>query len=105
MLQYFDLGYLGIKDDFPKLNCALPFKKKNLGRGKIGVKAEELQAEQRAFNRALASERVIVEHTNSRLKKFRIFGDEFRNRLKRYDLVTDIVCGLVNFRISGRLFI
>jgi hypothetical protein len=100
-----DLGYLGIKDDFPKLNCALPFKKKNPGRGKIGVKAEELPSEQKAFNKALASERVIVEHTNSRVKKFRIFGDEFRNRLRRYDVVTDIVCGLVNFRIAGKLII
>jgi hypothetical protein len=103
--QYFDLGYLGIKDDYPKLNCALPFKKKNPGRGKIGVKAEELPAEQKAFNKVLASERVIVEHTNSRVKKFRIFGDEFRNRLCRYDVMTDIVCGLVNFRIAGKLII
>jgi len=100
-----DLGYLGIKDDYPELNCALPFKKKNPGRGKIGVKAEELSSEQKAFNKALASERVIVEHTNSRVKKFRIFGDEFRNRLRRYDVVTGIVCGLINFRISGKLII
>jgi hypothetical protein len=83
----------------------LPFKKKNPGRGKIGVKAKALSIEQRAFNKALAAERVVVEHTNSRVKKFRIFGDEFRNRLRRYDVVTDIVCGLVNFRIAGKLVI
>jgi hypothetical protein len=100
-----DLGYLGIRVDFPKLNCMLPFKKKNPGRGKRGVKAEELSPEQKAFNKALASERVVSEHTNSRVKKFRIFGDAFRNRLKRYDLVTDIICGLVNFRIAGKLSI
>lgn len=52
-----DLGYLGIKDDYPDLNCVLPFKKKNPGRGKIGVKAQELSDEQKAFNKALASER------------------------------------------------
>jgi len=100
-----DLGYLGIKDDYPKLNCMLPIKKKNPGRGKIGVKAKELSAEQKAFNTELATQRVVVEHTNSRVKKFRIFGDEFRNRLKRYDMVTGIVCGLVNFRIAGKLAI
>ena len=100
-----DLGYLGIKADYPKLNCMLPFKKKNPGRGKHGVKAQELLAEQQAFNKALAKERVVVEHTNSRVKKFHIFGDEFRNRLKRYDIMTDIVCGLVNFRIAGTLAI
>lgn len=100
-----DLGYVGIKDDYPKLNCVLPIKKKNPGRGKIGVKAQGLSEEQKAFNKALASERVVVEHTNSRIKKFRIFGDEFRSRLRRYDLVTDIVCGLVNFRMAAKLAI
>ena len=100
-----DLGYLGIKADYPKLNCDLPFKKKNLGRGKVGVKAEELSDEQKAYNKALAKKRVVVEHTNFRAKKFRIFGEEFGNRLRRYDLVTDIVCGLVNFRIAGKLSI
>jgi hypothetical protein len=32
-----DLGYLGIRVDCLKLNCMLPFKKKNFGRGKRGV--------------------------------------------------------------------
>ena len=100
-----DLGYLGIKDDFPKLNCMLPFKKKNPGGGKIGVEAEELSDEQKAFNKALATERVVVEHTNSRVKKYHVFGDEFRNRLKHYDMMTNIVCGLVNFRVLGKLAI
>jgi hypothetical protein len=100
-----DLGYLGIKLDFPKLNCMLPIKKKNPGRGKRGVKAKELSVEQRASNKLLAKESVVVEHTNSRVKKFHIFEDEFRNRLKRYDVMTDIVCGLVNFRIAGTLVI
>ena len=100
-----DLGYLGIKDDYPNLNCVLPIKKKNPGRGKVGVKAQELSAEQKAFNKELASERVVVEHTNSRVKKFLIWGGEFRNRPKRYDVMTDIVSGLINFRILGSLTI
>jgi hypothetical protein len=100
-----DLGYLGIKVDYPKLNCVLPIKKKNPGRGKIGVKAPELSPDQKAFNKELASEHVVVEHTNSRVKKFLIWGGEFRNRLKRYDVMTDIVSGLINFRILGSLTI
>src|ERR1035437_2665236 len=100
-----DLGYLGIKDDYLDLNCMLPIKRKNPGRGKRGVKAKELSLEQKAFNMSLAKERVVVEHTNSRVKKFRIFGGEFKNRLRRYDIMTDIVCGLVNFRIAGKLII
>ena len=100
-----DLGYLGIRDDYPNLYCMLPIKRKNPGRGKRGVKAKELSLEQKVFNKAFAKERVVVEHTNSRVKKFRIFGDEFRNRLKRYDVMSDIVCGLVNFRVAGTLVI
>ena len=100
-----DLGYAGIKKDYPELNCMLPIKRKNPGRGKRGMRGPELSPEQKAFNKALAKERVVVEHTNSRIKKFRIWGDEFRNRLRHYELMTDIVCGIVNFRISGSLTI
>jgi hypothetical protein len=98
-----DLGYKGIETDYPKLNCILPFKRKNPGRGKRGVKGPELSAEQKAFNNELSKDRIVVEHTFSRLKKFRIWADEFRNRLKHYDKATDIVCGLINFRTTGTL--
>ena len=37
----------------------------------------------------------------SRMKKFRVMTHEFRNRLRHYDAMTDIVCGLVNLRILG----
>jgi hypothetical protein len=32
----------------------------------------------------------VVEHTVSRLKKFHIWADEFRNRLKQYDKTTKV---------------
>jgi hypothetical protein len=35
--------------------------------------------------------RVIVEHSVSRIKKFGIMGTKFRNKLGRYDHVSDIV--------------
>jgi hypothetical protein len=100
-----DLGYAGVQSDYPKLNCLVPFKRRSPGRGKRGMRGQELSVEQKAFNKALAKERVVVEHTNSRVKKFRIFGDEFRNRLKHYNIMTDVVCGLVNFRVAGTLII
>jgi hypothetical protein len=100
-----DLGYKGVERDYPKLNCVLPFKRNNPGRGKRGVKGPELSADQKAFNHELSRERIVVEHTFSRLKKFHMWADEFRNHLKRYDKVTDIVCGLVNFRTTGTLVI
>ena len=42
VLLGFDLGYLGVKGNFFNLNCVLPFKKKNSGRGKVGVRAQGL---------------------------------------------------------------
>jgi DDE superfamily endonuclease/Helix-turn-helix of DDE superfamily endonuclease len=97
----FDLGYKGVMKDFPELNCVHPFKRRGRGRGHRGEKAEDLTPEQKAFNRELSKQRVVVEHTISRVKKFRMMGEEFRNRLKRYDVMTDIVSGLVNLRILG----
>ena len=100
--QYFDRGYDGVGKHFPDIRCAIPFKRRGRGRGHGGEKAPDLTPEQKAFNSELSSERVVVEHTISRMKKFRIMADEFRNRLKHYDVMTDIVSVLVNLRILGR---
>jgi hypothetical protein len=78
-------------------------KRRSPGRGKRGVKAKELTCEEKAYNLALSKERVVVEHTISRLKKYRVMAQVFRNHLRHYDTVTDIVCGLVNLRILGTL--
>lgn len=99
--QDFDRGYKGVEKDFPGLKCAIPFKKRGPGRGHRGEKAPDLTPEQKAFNKQLSKERVVVEHTISRLKKFGIFGQEFRNRLRFYDRMTDIVCGMINARITN----
>ncbi len=87
-----DLGYDGIQNDFPELNALIPFKRRN---------GRKLTPNQKRFNKVLAKARVVVEHTISRMKKFNIFGQEFRSRLRHYDIMTEIVSGLVNFRILG----
>jgi len=100
--RVFDLGYKGVANDFPELNYIHPFKKKKTpGRGHKGEKAQPLTPEQKAFNKQLSKQRVVVEHTISRAKKFNIFGQEYRNRLRFYDGMTDIVSGLINARIMG----
>ena len=86
-----DLGYLGVQNDFPTVKSVLPFRKKR--------KKGELSDEERAYNRKHSQLRIIVEHAICRIKKFGIMGTKFRNRLKRYDHASDIVSGLVNFRI------
>jgi hypothetical protein len=97
--QNFDRGYDGVRNYFPDLKCVIPFKRRSPGRGHRGGKAADITPEQKKFNRILSKARVVVEHTISRLKKFNIFGQEYRNRLKYYDVMTVIVSGLVNLKI------
>jgi hypothetical protein len=88
-----DLGYLGVKSDFPTVKYVLPFRKR---------RKSELSDEEKRYNGKHSKLRVIIEHTISRIKKFGIMGTKFRNRLGRYDHASDIVSGLVNFRIMMR---
>lgn len=85
-----DLGYQGVAKDFPSLKTRLPVKKK---------KGEPLGRAEKKYNKKLSRERVIVEHSIARLKKFGIMGDKFRNKIKGYDDAFSIVSGLVNFRL------
>ena len=90
VINVVDLGYLGIESDFPEQLSALPYKKKrNL----------ELSQEEKEYNVIHAKKRIVIEHTISRLKKYRILSDVFRNKLRKYNKVSDIVSGLVNYRI------
>ncbi len=84
-----DSGYQGIKDDFPEIKSRIPRKKQ---------KGKKRTKEDKRFNKKLSKERVIVENTIGKMKKFGILGGEFRNRLNRYDTMTSIVSGLVNLR-------
>jgi hypothetical protein len=88
--NYFDLGYKGVKNDFPNMKAVLPVKKK---------RNIELTKKEKRYNKRHSRQRVIVEHTICRIKKFGIMGNKYRNRLKRYDVMSDIVSGLVNYRI------
>jgi DDE superfamily endonuclease len=86
-----DLGYLGIQKDFHTVKSVLPYRKKR--------KSELSMEERRRYNKKHAKLRIVVEHTICRIKKFGIIGSKFRNRLRRYDVISNIVSGLINFRI------
>ncbi len=85
-----DLGYLGVETDFPDQLSALPYKKK---------RNQFLSDDEKDYNTIHSKKRIIVEHTISRLKKYRIMSDIFRNKLRKYNKVSDIVAGLINYRI------
>jgi hypothetical protein len=88
-----DLGYLGVEKDFPEQLSALPFKRK---------RNQDLSPEEKEYNRIHSKERIVIEHTICRLKKYRIMSDVFRNKLRKYNKVSDTVAGLINYRILNQ---
>ncbi len=92
VVNVLDLGYLGVETDFPEQLSALPYKKK---------RNQDLSQEEKEYNKIHSKKRIIIEHTICRLKKYRIMNnDVFRNRLRKYNKISDIVAGLlVNYRM------
>ena len=85
-------GFLGVKKDFPEQKSSLPIKKE---------KGCELSSLEKDYNRDHSKRRIVIEHVICRLKKYRIMKDVFRNRLRKYNKVSDIVSGLINYRIMN----
>lgn len=84
-----DKGFQGI--------CAIhpfsltPFKKPRKG---------ELTAEQKSFNRLLSSFRMLIEHVNRRIKRFKILQIRYRNKQRKHLLRVSLICGLYNFELG-----
>jgi hypothetical protein len=89
----FDLGYLGIEKDFHDQISSTPNRKK---------RNQVLSDDHKNYNKNHSKKRIVIEHTICRLKKYRIMSDIFRNRLRKYDRISDIVSGLVNYRIMNQ---
>ena len=86
----FDLGYHGLEKRFSNKISCLPNKmKSNL----------ESTQEKIEYNENHSKKRIAIEHKICRLKKFRILADMFRNKLKKYDKISNIVSGLINYRL------
>ena len=95
VVNVLDLGYFGVETDFPEQLSALPYKKKR--------NQQELSQEEKEYNKIHSKKRIVIEHTICRLKKYRILNDVFRNRLRKYNRISNIVAGLVNYRIMNHL--
>jgi hypothetical protein len=92
VMNLYDLGFLGVEKDYPNQKSSLPIKRE---------KGCDLTAEENEYNRNHSAKRIVIEHAICMIKKYRIMNDVFRNRLKKYDKVSDIVSGLVNYRIMN----
>jgi len=93
VVNVFDLGYLGVEKDCPEQLSALPYKRK---------RNCERSVEEKEYNKIHSKKRIVVEHAICRLKKYRIMSDIFRNKLRKYNKVSDIIAGLVNYRIFNQ---
>ena len=94
---YADRGYQGANDVLGSLMMITPIKKK---RGKNGEKSKKLTPVQKEYNRILSKIRIYVEHAIRRVKRWRIMGNTYRNPLKNYDSINNVVCGLVNYQLQ-----
>ena len=81
-----DSGYQGIVRIHA--NAVLPKKRS---------KKNPLTKDDKAFNRAISSERVTNEHVIGFIKRFKIVADRYRNRRKRFGLRFNLICGICNF--------
>ena len=80
-----DSGYRGLGKHHP--NSQIPHKKS---------KHHPLTREQKAQNRQLARERLVVEHIFRSLKVFRILSERYRNRRKRFALRFNLIAAIYN---------
>ena len=81
-----DLGYLGI--DKLHANSMIPIKES---------KNHKLTKREKAYNKRLAQQRVVIEQINAKIKTFKIVSYPYRNRRKRHLLRICLICGIINF--------
>jgi hypothetical protein len=87
-----DKGYCGVDKDYPGIPLVLPFKKPRGG---------ELSDAQRDYNRRVAKERIVVEHTLAQVNRFTVLRQVFRGKQRpRHSKVIQVVAKLVNERLA-----
>ena len=60
-------------------------------------KGGELTAEEKAENRRISCERILIENINAKIKVFKALANKYRNRRNRFGLRMSLVCGIINF--------
>ena len=60
-------------------------------------KGGQLTDEEKAENKRLSIERMLIEHINAKVKVFKITASKYRNRRRRFVLRMSLICGIINF--------
>ena len=85
-----DSGYQGL--DKLYANSRTPKKR---------TKRHNLTRQEKASNRAIASQRIGCEHSIRRLKVFKILSERYRNRRKRFALRFNLIAAICNRDLRG----
>ena len=87
---YVDRGYPGAQKMYEGVEVLVPIRRKP---------GKKLTDAEKASNKAHSQIRVYVDHAIRKVKTWRIMGDRYRNPLKKYDRINNVVCGLVSQRL------
>ncbi len=80
VINVFDLGYLGVEEDFSDQKSPIPNRKKR--------SQKDLAKGEKECNQNHSRKRMAIEHTICMMKKYRIIIEKvFRNRLRKYNWV------------------
>jgi transposase len=63
-------------------------------------KKTPLSDEDKCQNKALSSERIVVENVLAMLKRFRIIAERYRNRRRRFGLRFSLIVGMYNAELD-----
>jgi hypothetical protein len=89
-----DLGYLGFEKEYTCKKLYIPHKK---------PKKSELTEEQKAENKAVSRERIMVEHSIGGMKRYRILSERLRvHDFELYDDILSVCAGLWNFYLEHK---
>ena len=87
-----DLGYQGFEKEYSCKELFLPKKKPRKG---------QLSEEEKARNKLKAKERIVIEHSLSGLKRYRILSSRLRIKdFGHYNDILGVCAGLWNFYLS-----
>ncbi len=86
-----DKGYQGIQ----KIHKLTDIPKKK-------TKKKKLTPEEKAKNREINRQRIVIEHVNRKLKIFKILSERYRNRRKRFGLRFNLIAGIYNYELKTK---
>ena len=63
-------------------------------------KKQTLSKEEKARNREIAKQRIVVEHVFASMKLFKIIGSLYRDNVKKLHKIVNIIAGIHNLNIK-----